>query len=150
MTAHFDIVLAGFGWSTIREMVQNEVELKENIMKKCFLIMFVISVCITNTFAWQYVQGKVKRVWVNGWSNDITFELQPNSGYTSAPTRYGINSSATDAVKNRNLSVLLSAQNSGQDIFVFFNESNNTGPVMYVGNDSYQTYGVQSISIVSN
>jgi hypothetical protein len=118
-------------------------------MKKIIFLSMSILIFVSNTFAWQFVQGKVKRVWVNGWSSEITFELVPNSGYSSCPTAYGVNPGASDVVKNRSLAVLLLAQTSSQDVFVYFNPNTGSGPIMYTGDGSgTSTYGTQSISIV--
>lgn len=38
-------------------------------MKKIFVVSIFVFTIMSNTFAWQYVQGTVKRVWVNGFAS---------------------------------------------------------------------------------
>jgi len=99
----------------------------------------------SSVFAWQYAQGTVSRVWINGWTGSadvITFEIVPNPGYPVSISSFGVKTDATEANKNRILSILLMAQNSGSQIMVHYYPAAGSGPSMEVGDNTYQTYAI--------
>jgi hypothetical protein len=61
----------------------------------------------------------------------------------------GIRSDGIEANKNKLLSILISAQITGESVQIYWYRDTYADPILERGNDVIRTLGVQSISLIS-